>query len=809
MASEGIFFAYAGYPPLRSETLRAAISALNERGVKANGWESLAIEGQLLIATICEGIDASSAVVADVSTMNSNVLFEAGYALSRNKVLWLILDETDESALRVWSDLDLLSTVGRFGYKGNSEELTARILTQRPDLEEPKLFDTLLAGASAKEPSAIFAPALPIKTNAAASLSKMLERDTTIKVLGSSDDLGLAPLQFYVREIYRSSAAIFHLLPPNRVRASEHNARASFLAGLAYGLDLPLLMVVESGYTAPLDFKDLLFVYPTSASLQEHVRRWLEDLPKPTGSNKRLGRLALDIELPIRSFGQYVAEYEVEELNDYFIETSEFRAILDGTAKVFVGRKGTGKSATMAQAVVELKKDRRNLVVPIKPSSYELTGLMELLAGLKTTSSSDYLLSNLWTFLIYTEISIHAVKTAREKPAGIPEGTPTRALELELENLDIDLDGDLSDRLEAVVANLRTKNPGSSENEKETIADGIRVHALKNLKAALRAALHEFGRVAVLIDNLDKAWEVGTDYKLMSKFLLSLLTTSGKMEKELVQSDRNSASVSLTLSVFLRTDIFDVMSSFAREPDKIGQLSVHWDDQELLARVLEERYGAKKIKGKNHVNAAQVWNDVFVPEVKGTPTRDYMLWRTLPRPRDLIYFANAALTTAINRKHQSIQEADIVLAEAQYSKFAIEALVVESEAEGFDLEEILYEFAGMDSTMDETELHEALSVVHGPAEVVHDPDEVKSWLIKTSFLGIEIADGDFVHVEGETAARRKLKLAQRLSKRLDRPVKFRIHPAFRHYLDVRDDDLHTSDIRDMTLDLDAAGTGGS
>lgn len=792
MNPEGIFFAYAGYPPLRAETLRAAISTLNERGVKAEGWETLGIEGKLLISTICDAIDASSAVVADVSTMNSNVLFEAGYALGKNKVIWFALDETDETAIRVWNNLSLLSTVGRRGYSGNSEELSSRILSQRPDLEAPKLFDTLLAGASAREPSAVFAPTLPIKTNAATALSKMLERDSTLKILGASDDLGLAPLQFYVREIYRSSAAIFHLLPPNRVRSEEHNARASFLAGVAYGLELPLLMVVESGFRPPLDYKDLLFIYSTSAALQGHVRGWLNNLPKPKGSNKRLGRLALDIELPIRSFGQYVAEYELEELNDYFVETNEFRAILDGEAKIFVGRKGTGKSATMTQAVVELRKDRRNLVVPIKPSSYELTGLLELLQRLNTTSSSDYLISNLWMYLLYTEIALHAVGAAHLKPAGVSEGTPIRALEIELQNLGIHPDSDLTDRLEDVVSRLLSQTFDSATDEKQIIADGIRTSALVNLKKALRMALHEFDRVAVLVDNLDKAWEAGVDYRLMSKFLLGLLTTSGKMEKEFTKDQRSSASINLTLSVFLRTDIFDVMSNYAREPDKIGELSVHWNDQELLARVLEERYGVKKVKGK-HESSDELWSELFVADIKGTPPRDYLLWRTLPRPRDLIYLANAALTTAINRKHQRIQEADIVLAEGQYSKFAIEALLVESEAEGFDLEEILYEFAGMESTLSEAELEEALSAAD-------DPDAVKSWLIKTSFLGIEIAEGEFVHVEGETAAKRKAKVAERLSKRLNRPVQFRIHPAFRHYLDVKDDDLHAPGIRDATLD---------
>ncbi|ALV44155.1 hypothetical protein MB46_00130 [Arthrobacter alpinus] len=790
MTTNSLFFAYSGVPTLRAETLRDTIITLQVRGVAAAGWQSLRIEGNLLIDTICAAIDSSNAVVADVSTMNSNVLFEAGYALGKNKVLWLALDETDADALRVWNDLSLLSTVGRVGYEGNSEDLVGRIMSQRPDLEKPKLFDGLLAGAKAREPNAIFAPSLPVKTNAASHLVQMLERDTTIKVLGSSDDLGLAPLQYYVKEIYRSSAAIFHLLPPAKVRSKEHNARASFLAGIAYGLELPLLMVVETGFIPPLDYKDLLFIYPTSAALQDHVKGWLKNLPKPEGSNKRLGRLALEIELPLRSFGQYVAEEEAEDLNDYFIETSEFNAIMDGSAKVFIGRKGTGKSATMSQAVLELRKDRRNLVVPIKPSSYELTGLLELLARLKATSSSDYLLSNLWIFLIYTEIAIQAVRSASLKPAGLGEGTPMRDLEIQLAALNVDTNSDLADRLERIVAELLAQNIDGSE-EKQAIADGLRIHALGNLKKSLRIALENYGRVAVLIDNLDKAWETGADYKLMSKFLLTLLGVDSKMNRELSRNEPDLPRVNLTMSVFLRTDIFDVMASQAREPDKIGELSVHWDDPELLVRVLEERYGARKIKGKRD-SGDHLWSELFVSEVKGTPTRDYMLWRTLSRPRDLIYFANAALTTAINRKHRTIQEADIVLAEAQYSKFAIEALLVESEAEGFDLEEILYEFAGMDSTISATELHDALLGAT-------NPEEVKSWLIKTSFLGLEIADGDFVHVEGQIAARRKMKVAEKLSKRLGRPVQFRIHPAFRHYLDVKDDDLHTPEIRDVSF----------
>ena len=133
-------------------------------------------------------------------------------------------------------------------------------------------------------------------------------------------------------------------------------------------------------------------------------------------------------------------------------------------------------------------------------------------------------------------------------------------------------------------------------------------------------------------------------------------------------------------------------------------------------------------------------------------------------------------------------------AEKQYSRFAIEALLVESEAEGFDLEEALYEFAGVDSTMTAAQLSELLAD-HDDSSVITD------WLYTApQFLGIEVRSGEFIHVEGEPEARRQLKVAERFAGRSGAEVRFRAHPAFRGFLEVRDDDLHNDEIRDATYD---------
>lgn len=787
------FFAYGAQPRLRAETMHQAAEGLRAAGLEVTGWESLPVKGTLLIDTITTAIEARSGIVAEISDLNSNVLFEAGYAIARGKHLWLAFDETDAEAARNWKELGILSTMGRVNYSGNSDSLISQCISDDPEnTSAVPVIERLLAGAKAREANAVFAPTSPTRIQPAVSLERLLERQSNTKLLGAGDDLGMAPLDFYVREIYRSSAAIFHLLAEKRVRSREHNARASLLAGIAHGFDLPVLMVVESGFETPLDYRDLMYQYESTAGLVEHVRDWLVALPRGAELRRRPGRLALDIELPIRSFGQFVAEYEREELAEYFVETSEFRSIIAGDAKVFVGRKGTGKTATMSQAVDELRRDRRNLVVSVKPSAYELAGLLEVVQRIGNGAQSEYLMVSLWSYLLHTEIAVRAVKHAGERPAGTGTGEALQDLAHALDELGVNIEDDLSARLEHALENLKREQPRTGENANAFVGRMLRLNRLGSLRQLTQLSIKSFSRVAVLIDNLDKTWEKGVDYSLMARFILALLSSVGRIERDFGRPPSGLAPVKVTLSIFLRTDIYDSISRYAREPDKVGVLSVRWQDSELLVRVLEERYLANRSKGEGQYG---MWDEVFEEEVRGLPTRDYFLWRTLSRPRDLIFFANAALTTAINRKHSRISAADVAFAEKQYSRFAIEALLVESDAEDFDLEEVLYEFAGLDSTLRSDELETLLSSYDGP-------HAIRDWLVRTSFLGVEVRSGEFLHVEGETDAKRQVRVAQRFAERQNSVVRYRVHPAFRPFLEVRDDDIHRDDLRDATLDGD-------
>jgi hypothetical protein len=434
----------------------------------------------------------------------------------------------------------------------------------------------------------------------------------------------------------------------------------------------------------------------------------------------------------------------------------------------------------MQQAVAELRTDRRVLVVPIKPSSYDLAGLISVLERFPDTSKREYFLLNLWSYLLCTEVAIRAISHAEDLPAGLGADANIAHLAEELERLAIDTDSDLSSRLDEAIAGA-AEAARSSADDLMGAAESLRGRWHGPLLASVRKALHGYDRVAVLVDNLDKTWERGVDFEKLSLFLLSLLVTSGRIQADFAKSRNDQPSVNLTLTVFLRTDIYDVIAMYAREPDKINPQSIQWQDEELLIRVLEDRYVANR--ATSEADPESLWSEVFAPEVHSLSARDYFLWRALPRPRDIIFLGNAALTTAINRRHGVVLAQDFSHAESTYSRFAVEALLVESEAQGFDLEELLFEFAGTDSTVTEEDLAEILP--SGTAG-----DAVKNWLIRTSFLGIETRDGSFVHVEGESEARKKLRAAQRLAARMNRPLRYRVHPAFRPYLDIRDDDVY-------------------
>jgi hypothetical protein len=515
------------------------------------------------------------------------------------------------------------------------------------------------------------------------------------------------------------------------------------VAGLATALKKPLLMLAEREFLAPVDYCDLLKHYHSARDAVRDLDQWLGIVDELASKKERdtddyARRVALAAGLKRLKLGAYIAEEEATAPQDWFVETLAFRDALNGKRSVFVGHKGSGKTANLLMLKDELTADKRNLVCVIKPPSYEYEGLVEVMRKLASRDRKAFALEALWKYLLLTEIASALAHRFEGKDASALSGAETEFLTF-VDASERRIRDHFAVRLEECVHRLASLYAAKDNDAVSAATDGISeaLHAkpIPVLVGRLLAALQPIRRVIILIDNLDKGWDRRADLALLSEVLLGLLGAVNRVKADLLKGQRGTSGVEVSLALFLRADIFEFVRQFAHEPDKLNPGVLTWEDPDLLSRVLEERYATSHQTPGEHL-----WRDYFCNTVAGVPTKQYILRAILPRPRDLLYFANAALEIAINRGHSKIDEGDIVDARQRYSQLAFDSILVGNGVTVANLEAVLYEFAGALPTVTSEQVH--ANILRAGLSMDH-AEEVTEHLIKLGFVGVEVSENEW------------------------------------------------------------------
>jgi hypothetical protein len=780
------FLGYSSTPELARETLHRSATLISDLGVKVRSWEDLAVGGQLIISTVLSAIDDADVSIFDVSTLSPNVLYELGYAIGRARRIWLLLDKSDSEAVARWDRFRLLSSILYRGWT-TSDDIRTSFLKDQPHLADVTIYDQLIEPSLTDEPrgAAIFYVPMAVDTDAGSAVTRRLaiESNQGVRLITADPtESSLSPLSWYAQKANESAATIVHFSAERRTLAPLRNARAALIAGLATGLERPVLMLAEEDYSAPIDYQDRLQHYRSSDQAYAFVDEWLAGLQIRPDERYRTRRLQLVTQLRGLTFGEHVAENESDSLSDYFIETAAFDQALKSRLMLFVGRKGAGKTANMLQAAAHLQEDARNVVVVIKPAAYDFSALLALLNDFPG-EIKDYSIESLWRFLLQSEIARTVIEGIEARPAHVPYTEAELQLLRFADEAVFDLRGEFAKRFEDAVNYLR----GAGVDDERRISAGrdllneaLHADAIRRLRKLLGPVLSGRDRVAVLIDNLDKAWDRRVDLVPLAQLLLGLLGAVGRVSQDFEREDSWRQRVELSLVVFLRSDIYAYLQRTAREPDKIPTQVLSWANRDLLLRLIEERFLAVRPPG---TSADELWERFFCASVKETETREYLLSRVLPRPRDMVYLCNAAVTSAVNSRHDIIEEADILAAEANYSQFAYEALLVENGITVQQLDDVLLEFVASDSVLPESAVRAYLSVAGvGNDLAAYVIDRLKA----VSFLGVEVGPDEFQYVEGESDSRRLDVLSRKYSERSRQEPRYSIHPAYRSYLGVTD-----------------------
>lgn len=783
------FFAYPAETSLR-EAIPAAVHRLNAQShITIRTWEDCPIGENFIVNTICREIDEADLFFADLTKLNANVMFELGYAITRKKRVWLIFDDTNEEGKHMFNQMKILTTV-EYVPCCNSGDIVDAFYRERPDQDiENTMFQTAIEpGLKPGGYNSILHLKSQDKNEAAVRVSNLLQKRLSKKIIFDDPrESTVRTLTWYGSRVFDCKGLVCHFTNSERRGASYlQTARHALVCGMAHGSEIPLLMLAEGDFLSPDDYREYLKNYTLVREALQYVEEWLPSVEHTLESPQKtpiVSRATTRLARDLRNlrFGDYVAENEEESLvEQYFIRTAAYDDAIKGRHTVFVGRKGSGKTANFIKLRDDLSKQKRNIVCVIKPPPYQMERIVTLLKEYEYLDVKEYTIESLWKFLLLTELANTAYNNLEDSPSG-----PIDAIERRFHDFvrkhDQLICEDFPVRLEACVQELEEaiENSGHDTNAPLPVSEVLHSGILRELREELGHFLSKNQRVAILVDNLDMAWERQEDMDVLCEILWSLLEVGQGLPTIFRRRNSGRQSIPINLAIFLRTDIFYRIRQVALEPDKIKYSLLKWTDTDLLCKIIEERF-LSAFNGEKE--SKDLWNDYFCPTVNGISTKDYITDAILKRPRDIIHLVNAAVTTAINKGHNRVEEEDILAAEIQYSQYALESVNVENTLPDINLEAVMFEFVGMPANMPKSEVEDVILDAGVPKERVEATIDI---LHDLTFLGLEVSE-DYIAFSDDPESSRKNKImARRYARRKGQEEQFQIHRIFHTFLEIK------------------------
>ncbi|GAX39034.1 P-loop ATPase, Sll1717 family [Nodularia sp. NIES-3585] len=740
------FFAYSGQPNSVGESVEEAIKLINGSEVALlKSWKSYAINGKLIVDEVTIAIDESDYFCADLTGFSDNVLFELGYAIAKNKFIFLILDNSHIESVRRYKELSCLTTTGYKKYVNSLEIVEAFTFYISNSNSQTNQRQRQKQTKSSK-------PLLFLKNQFNNTYSQVIDRKIgESKIPYTTDDPSeskVQPIDWYLEHL--NTAVLIEFSATSRKEYELQNSKCSLVAGLALGYGLDLLMVAEEPYEVPIDYRDLLITYNTKDRCTQIVSEFLKPL-----NNKILELLyqrnisqtikKRTTELQQISFGEFLAEHESDELPDYYVETFNIQTLTKNDSNIVIGRKGTGKTATLYYLKSILEEDTRNHVCLIKPDNVEIDALVKILQVPSEEYERSYLVESVWKLLIYTEVAQSIYHKITLKPLYAVSPAETAFKEFVEENTDLILK-DFSERLEEELENIRQANIINKTEKiaqfKIKLAELIHQETLAEIKNHFSELFPKNRKIFVLIDNLDKSWKKDNKLKFQSELILGLLSVTEKIVKDLLsfRVKGQQKHIDFHLTIFLRSDIFKYILDSAREPDKVEYTNLlRLGDREVLFRIIEQRFIELS---KDQLLPENLWDKYIVKTVDELLVKNYIYEKLIPRPRDIIYFLKNAHEIAISRGHTVIEKEDLKLAYTNYSSWVVTSMMVENGITLDKLREFLYQLVGSPQVVDREFLYVAMSDMN-LSQSEEDLDKLVENLSTLSILGKEVSQDEF------------------------------------------------------------------
>jgi hypothetical protein len=688
-----IFFAYESGHQENIDAIKKAIQEFNkhQKTYIASTWEDLGVSGKIISATVCSAINQCEIFACDMTYINHNVLFELGYAIGKKKKLLILLNNTVDGAVGNYSSFKIIKNVG-FEPFTNYKQILASL--QKGEKGEIILLNQLVnINEIRKDTHDILYIASKIETQASLDLTEMFKDSKYNIIFDNTAEVEYQTLIWYITNLLRVRSIVIHLLGTEKENYHYSNAESSLYAGLGCGLGKKVLLIAPSPFRAPIDYSDILLEYKSTEECVIKAEEWIDVnvetvLPESAYAITTAGVLEQrKFDLLKLGVGYVVAEEEKDSLLNYFIEIEAYKRAFDKKQSIFVGRKGTGKSAIFIKLENELELDNLNYNVILKPDSEELLANIEMSKLYNSTSSKRSFFRNVWNYVFFSKLLFTVIKKLKQQNKVFYDKAQVGYRLHEFYALHKDW---LELNFFGIIRKINEKIEGKSLIENPNILADLNQIVLKPLKNLLREYFSDkkYYDINILADNLDKAWKAEENLDLQSEMILSLIELSNKLITDIKSGKTDEAKVHTV--IFLRKDIFDYIMRVAREPDKLLTKSyeIDWHKHPVLLRKLIEKRFEYILNIDDSNSIANVWRNYFDINGQKHPF-DRIVDIISIRPRDMIYFMSRLFESAVDNDHPRVDRQDLSYAIEAYTNFLHINLIAEMKAEFPNIEEIM------------------------------------------------------------------------------------------------------------------------
>ena len=123
-----VLFLYPSEPTEIAVAVEAAALKLEQTGTPTLSWQHLKVGGQTIYCEVDKAMRAAQTVVADVTTLNFNLMFEVGYSIGLGLPVLPIRDSSYIKDKRAFAAVGVLDTLGYLDFR-NSDQLVDALVT--------------------------------------------------------------------------------------------------------------------------------------------------------------------------------------------------------------------------------------------------------------------------------------------------------------------------------------------------------------------------------------------------------------------------------------------------------------------------------------------------------------------------------------------------------------------------------------------------------------------------------------------------------------------------------------------------------